>query len=204
MLVLSGGLGCIVIAVNQPFVQWWVGPSQFGGLTLTVLLVAAMLARHLNTTTVYAIFCFGHERRTALTGLADGLVTVVASAILIKAIGLNGAAIGTLIGVLSVSVLPNMLVLAREVGVKATAPLLDLRSWFVRFGVCAAVSVALAASQPGRGVWPIVLRGSLVGLVYAAVMVPLVLEGALGGYVRQLVTRVIRGSGEPPASATAA
>src|SRR5574341_1737097 len=84
MLVLSGGLGCVVIAVNRPFVQWWVGPTQYGGFTLTVLLVAAMLARHLNTTTVYTIFCFGHERRTALTALADGVVTVVASAILIK------------------------------------------------------------------------------------------------------------------------
>lgn len=204
MLVVSGGVGCVVIAVNQPFVQWWVGASQYGGLTLTVLLVAAMLARHLNTTTVYTIFCFGHERRTALTALADGIVTVAVSAILIKAIGLPGAAIGTLVGVLTVSVLPNLLVLAREVGVPVVAPLLDLKGWFVRFGICAVVSVLFAIGQPGRGVWPIVLRGSLIGLVYAAVMVPFVLEGALGGYVRQLVGRALRGNGEPPATATAA
>jgi O-antigen/teichoic acid export membrane protein len=204
MLVVSGGLGCIVIAVNQGFVNWWVGPAQFGGVALTVLLVAAMLARHFNTTTVYTIFCFGHERRTALTALADGVVTVIASVILIRLFGVSGAAIGGLVGVLTVSVAPNLVVLAREVGVPVLARLSDLRGWFVRFGICGAVSIAIALVEPGRGIVSAIGRGALIVAIYAAVMVPFVLAGTLGGYVRQLVSTAMRKPGPPPASATAA
>jgi hypothetical protein len=41
----------------------------------------------------------------------------------------------------------------------------------------------------------------VIGLVYVAVMIPFVLDGALGGYVRQIATRVV---GWPPPSADAA
>jgi O-antigen/teichoic acid export membrane protein len=201
MLVVSGGLGCVVLAVNQPFVQWWVGGAQYGGLTLTALLVVAMIARHLNTTTVYAIFCFGHERRTALTALADGVVTVTASALLIPFFGLSGAAIGSLVGVLSVSFLPNLAVLARETGVRLVAPVLDLRGWLVRFGIVAALAMLVAWRPATPGPWSVVARATVIGLVYVAVMIPFVLDGALGGYVRQIATRVV---GWPPPSADAA
>ena len=79
-LAVSGLVACVVLAVNAGFVRWWVGPDQFGGLPLTLLLLAAMMIRHFNTTNVYALFCFGHERRLALTGLADGIATLALSA----------------------------------------------------------------------------------------------------------------------------
>jgi O-antigen/teichoic acid export membrane protein len=163
-----------------------------------------MLARHFNTTTVYTIFCFGHERRTALTALADGVVTVIASVILIRLFGVSGAAIGGLVGVLTVSVAPNLVILAREVGVPVLARLSDLRGWFVRFGICGAVSIAIALVEPGRGIVSAIGRGALIVAIYAAVMVPFVLAGTLGGYVRQLVSTAMRKPGPPPASATAA
>ena len=78
-LAVSGLVACGVLAVNSGFVAWWVGPDQFGGIALTALLLTAMMVRHFNTSNVYALFCFGHERRLALTSLADGLVTLVAN-----------------------------------------------------------------------------------------------------------------------------
>ena len=56
-LAVSGLVACVVLAVNGGFVAWWVGPEQFGGIGLTVLLLAAMMIRHFNTTNVYALFC---------------------------------------------------------------------------------------------------------------------------------------------------
>src|SRR5262249_55509829 len=99
MLIVSGGVACLVLAVNQMFVQWWVGPSQFGGWRLTLAVVGMMLLRHLNTTKVYALFAFGHERTISLTALGDGAVTLVASALLVHQYGAIGAPIGSLIGV---------------------------------------------------------------------------------------------------------
>jgi len=74
MLLASGAIVAVVLVVNAAFVGWWVGESRFGGTALTVLLLAGMLVRHVNVTMVYTLFCFGHERRLALTNIADGLV----------------------------------------------------------------------------------------------------------------------------------
>ena len=100
-LAVSGLVACVVLAVNQGFVTWWVGPDQFAGIGLTLLMLAAMLARHFNTTNVYALFCFGHERRLALTALADGFVTIAAGIGLVAAFGMAGGALASLAGVLS-------------------------------------------------------------------------------------------------------
>ncbi|MGH9374279.1 MAG: lipopolysaccharide biosynthesis protein, partial [Vicinamibacterales bacterium] len=90
-LAVSGLVACVVLAVNAGFVTWWVGPEQFAGWPLTLLILGAMMVRHFNTANVYALFCFGHERRLAVTGLADGLATLALSAVLVKLFGLAGA-----------------------------------------------------------------------------------------------------------------
>jgi O-antigen/teichoic acid export membrane protein len=187
MLVLSGAVACVVVAVNQDFVIWWVGPGQYGGSALTLMLVAAMLARHINTTTVYAVFCFGHERRLSMTAVADGLVTTLTAIALVPHLGLSGVAVGSLVGVVTVSYVPNVRVLARELGVHPYTPLLELRGWFVRFALCAAAGVGLAALPLGHGFPQLVTRAAGVSVVYALVMVPFVVTGTLGAYVQQLL-----------------
>jgi O-antigen/teichoic acid export membrane protein len=187
MLVLSGAIACVVVAANRDFVTWWVGPAQYGGSALTVLLVAAMLARHVNTTTVYAVFCFGHERRLSITAVADGLVTTVTALVLVPHLGLAGVAVASLVGVATVSYVPNVRVLARELGVHAWTPLLELRGWFVRFALCAAAGAALAALPFGHGFAQLVTRAAGVSILYALVMVPFVLNGTLGAYVQQIL-----------------
>jgi len=195
MLVLSGAVACLVIAVNRDFVTWWVGPWQYGGVALTVALVVAMLVRHANTTTVYAVFCFGHERRLSVTAAADGLVTVVAALVLVPRYGLLGVAVASLVGVVTVSYIPNLRTLAREIGVRAYAPLLDLREWFARFALCAAGCAAIAALPIGTGFRSLLVRGSAAAIVYALVMVPFAVSGTLGSYVRRLLPRPLQSWG---------
>jgi O-antigen/teichoic acid export membrane protein len=99
-LLLSGAVAVGVLAVNDGFVRWWVGAERWGGNLLTGLLLAAMVLRHWNATATYSIFCFGYERRISLTTFADGAVTVLASAFLVDKLGLIGAPLGSLVGVL--------------------------------------------------------------------------------------------------------
>ena len=136
-LAVSGLVACVVLAVNAGFVRWWVGPEQFGGLTLTLLLLAAMIIRHFNTTNVYALFCFGHERRLALTGLADGVVTLVVSTLLVRSFGLAGAPLGAIAGVVLVSAPLNLAELSRETGVSRGHIIATLTPWAWRFAVVA-------------------------------------------------------------------
>jgi O-antigen/teichoic acid export membrane protein len=202
MLVLSGAIACMVVAVNEDFVSWWVGPAHYGGSALTLVLVAAMLARHVNTTTVYAVFCFGHERRLSITAVADGLVTLATALVLVPHLGLAGVAVASLVGVVTVSYVPNVRVLARELGVHSYTPLLELRGWFMRFALCAAGAAAFAALPLGHGFPQLVARAAGVSLVYALVMVPFAVTGTLGVYVQQILphpfqawTARLRGAG---------
>jgi O-antigen/teichoic acid export membrane protein len=188
-LAVSGLIACAVLAVNGGFVAWWVGPEQFGGLTLTVLLLAAMIVRHFNTTNVYALFCFGHERRLALTGLADGLVTLMLGVVLVKLLGLAGAPIAAIAGVLLVSGPLNVSALSRETGVDRRRLMATLTPWLWRFAL-----VATAAGISGRWLQPasfapLALIGIVAAALYSIAVVAPLLKSPAGVYLRPLIAR---------------
>ena len=186
MLILSGAAACFVLAANEVFVRWWVGPAQFAGGALTVLLVGAMLARHFATTLVYALFSFGHEKRLSLTALCDGLVVLSVTAILASGtpLGLASAAVGSLAGVLLVSIPACGLALARELQISVGSLLVSLRGWALRFAAAAAASVLVARAVDVHGFTGLAVLGVGVAVIYGAVMWPLALEAPLGPYVR--------------------
>jgi hypothetical protein len=167
-----------------------VGPDQFGGVALTVLLLAAMMVRHFNTTNVYALFCFGHERRLALTGLADGLVTLVATVVLVKTMGVLGAPLGAIAGVLLVGAPLNLAALSRETAVERGRLITILGPWFWRFAVVAMAATAAGAwFRPPTFAWLALLGAAAGGLYLAVVMAPL-LRSPAGAYLRPLLQRI--------------
>lgn len=188
-LAASGFVAVLVLAVNGGFVSWWVGAEQFGGWTLTALLLAAMVLRHFNTTSVYTIFCFGGDRRIALTGLADGLVTLAAGTLFVGALGIAGAPLGAIAGVLLVSLPLNLATVSRDTGVPRARLIAALGPWFWR-------CLALAAAAGAAGAWLVpasfpllALAGSVAGAAYAAVILPTLLASPAGVYLQPLVSR---------------
>lgn len=191
-LAVSGLVACVVLAVNQGFVAWWVGADQFAGTGLTLLMLAAMLARHFNTTNVYALFCFGHERRLALTALADGVVTIGAGAVLVSVFGMAGAPIAAIAGVALVSGPLNLRALSRETGAPNTEVIATLAPWAVRFAIVAAIAAAAgAAVRPGTfaGLAAMVAAAAVV---YAAAVAGPVLRSSAGVYLQPLLVSVGR------------
>jgi O-antigen/teichoic acid export membrane protein len=184
MLIVSGGVACLVLAINQLFVQWWVGPSQFAGWRLTAAVITMMLLRHLNTTNVYALFAFGQERAISLTALTDGAVTMVVSALLVHRYGIIGAPLGSLVGVTLVSLPINFWRLSHDLGVHWTYLIRQLRGWAIRFTVAAILCGLMGRLAPAQGFWALLVTASLAGVVYAGAMLPLALEPPLGKYVR--------------------
>jgi len=184
MLMISGAVVCVVLAVNQGFVGRWVGAEQFGGLALTALILLSMLLRHWNVTLGYALFSFGYEKRLCATALADGLITVSAIAAFVSLFGIVGAPLGSLLGVSCISLPLNVRALAREANVPFKQLIRPLVPWFGRFVVLAVAAGAIA------GVWtpatlPLIgLTAAAVGLVYGLAMFPVVLREPLGSYVR--------------------
>ncbi len=195
ILIMSGGVVVIVLAVNEGFVIWWVGEDLFGGFALTAVLAAAMLVRHWNVTAIYSLFSFGHDRRISLTTLADGIVTVAASVALVARFGLIGAAIGSLVGAIAIGLPANLAGLARDMGVPARRLVAGLWPWCWRFALVAAPATWLSQVWVPRTLPALVLTTLGAGGIYAAVMLPLALHEPLGTYVRPRLEAVRRGLG---------
>ena len=180
MLLLSGGIVVTVLAVNAPFVSWWVGPPRFGGVGLTAVMLVTMLVRHVNVTFVYTMFCFGYERRLALTPVVDGAVGLVFMLLLVPRWGLHGAALGSLASLVLISLPANLIVLVREEGSSPREFLAPLLPWLFRFlSVLGGVTVSQYFWTP-VGPWQFVPFAIAVGAIYLFVMLPVMTTPPLG------------------------
>jgi O-antigen/teichoic acid export membrane protein len=189
VLIASGWVFCTVLVVNEGFVGWWVQPDQFGGFSLTVLFLVVMLLRHVNTCTVYTIFCFGYERRISATVLADAVVTLVASLILVRHLGPIGAPLGSIVGVGLVSLPWNFAAFAVETGLSWRALLRVAWPWLWRFALLAAGAAVLATVWVPRTFFALACTAVFATLAYGAFMLPVLLKPPLRPYVRAQLTR---------------
>jgi O-antigen/teichoic acid export membrane protein len=185
MLMVSGGVICVVLAVNRGFVEWWVGAGQYGGFALTSLVLAAMLLRHCNLVASYVLFAFGgHDRRLALTALADGLVTTAALLGLTSRFGVIGTGVGMLAGVCLVSLPANLSALSRTETVTPSSLARALAPWFWRFSAAAAFAGWLARAVVPDTLYGLAAVSLLTAGAYGALVLPLALRDPLGPYVR--------------------
>jgi hypothetical protein len=156
-----------------------VGPDFYGGAALTALLLAAMVTRHLAFTVSHTLFCFGHERSLAVSGLADGAFTVGGTWLLIRLLGPLGVPLGSLAGVLLIGLPVNLYLLAKATD---ASPLSLLRShlpWLWRF--LALIAVLGAGGQVWKPQGFLALAATAVGVLglYALVMFPMVRRSLL-------------------------
>jgi O-antigen/teichoic acid export membrane protein len=184
MLMVSGAVVCVVLAVNQGFVGRWVGAGQFGGSWLTVLILLTMLLRHWNLTIASALFYFGRERRLCVTALLDGLIGVGAIFFFVREFGLIGAPLGAIPGVCIVSLPLNLWALAHEGNLSVGRLLRPLLPWFARFAVLATCIVAVARIWVPNSFPLLALTAGVTATIYLALMFPLALRAPLGDYVR--------------------
>ncbi len=184
ILIFSGAIVCVVLAVNEGFVDWWVGLEQFGGFDLTVVLLAAMVLRHWYSAVVRALFAFGQDRRISLTTLFDGLLTVGVSIVLVMRMGLIGAALGSVIGVVLIGLPATLAGLSREMSVPVRRLVADLWPWFWRCALVAGLAGTLARTWVPATLPGLVLATLAACGVYSVVMLPFALRDPLGLYVR--------------------
>jgi len=184
MLAASGAVACVVLAVNRSFVNFWIGPAQYGGGLLSLLIVVTMLARHWNLTFYYSLFCFGYERRLALIGVVDGCVSIAASMILLPLVGPIGAPIGILIGTCLVSIPASVIPLAREMEISPAGLLGCSSSWLLRFVLASAIGASMAAVWNPQGFVSMAALAIVTGILYLGLVMPVLVQEPLGSYIR--------------------
>ena len=184
ILLLSGAIACVVLAVNKGFVAWWVGPQQYGGFLLTAAFVISMVLRHWNVGLGAVLFSLGHEKRLCQSYLADGVVTVVGGVILVYAVGPIGAPLGSIVGVMAASLPINLTVLIRAKSATPSMLVSAYGPWLWRFVLLAVMSGAAGRAWVPGGFLAIASTSALVTLVYGLVMLPVMLRAPIGSYVR--------------------
>jgi O-antigen/teichoic acid export membrane protein len=187
MLLGSGAIVAVVLMVNQAFVTWWVGDAQFAGIGLTALLLVGMLLHHVNVAAVYALFCFGNERRLAVTTIAEGVVSLVAMLLLVPKLGLYGAALGPLLATCLVSLPNNLAALAREEDATPLALVTPLVPWLARLTLLLGGLGAFLSTWTVRGLSGIILGAASVGGAYLLVMLPVMRTPPLGPVLRSAI-----------------
>ena len=197
MLLLSGLVSIVVLAVNKAFVIRWVGPAQYLGFAMTLALLTDMLFRHWNVTTVYSLFAFGRQRHTAMVSMVDGALTVVASSVLILLLGPIGAPLGSLLTVMAVSLPWNLIKLTHELDCSLPDLLRPIAPWALRFGPLL-VLVGLLGTVFLPITYMMVAGGTiLASLVYLASQWDVFLKSSLYGYARRHLSFLERPAKQP-------
>jgi len=184
MLMMSGALIVAILPVNHYFVNWWVGPGQYGGWWLTVAFAGMMLVRHWNVATTFTLFCFGYERQLAFTALADGVVTVATTALFAWKWGPIGAPIGSMIGAVTVSLPLNVRSVAHEMGVPIRSFLGTIMPLLGRIVAIGAAAAIVSIWLSGRSFGTVLLLLIPTVALYGVAVVPLAWNGPVGPYLR--------------------
>ena len=185
LLILSCVVFCTVLALNRTFVDWWpdLPEGNYGGDRLTAMLLLAMVARQANFAVSYTLFALGGERRISITNLLDGVVTLTSSVLLVRAYGVIGAPLGSLLGVALVSIPANLRGLAVRTGVPVSEWLRPFLGWSWRFVLLGAGAAGVARQDLPATFPTLVLGGAAITLVVLAVMLPVALRPPLGAYI---------------------
>ena len=190
VLLASGLVAVVVLALNGAFVRWWVGPAQFGGQTLTALFVLVMVLRHWGTTLVFTAYSFGRERATALIGIGQGVVAAGLTLLLVPRIGIAGGAIGAIAGEACVTLPLTLRVVAREVDESVARLLATIGPWLARVLVPVAVAAAAARLWAPRNAAGLAATAAALAALYAVVMHRVALRPPLRAYVVRAVRTV--------------
>jgi O-antigen/teichoic acid export membrane protein len=190
MLLLAGGVFCIILAVNQEFVTLWLGPAFFGGMQLTVILLLTFLLRQTDYTLAITLFAFGHEKTLSIRAFIDGAVSVAIAVLLVGRFGLVGVAFGFLCGAALVSLPADVFLLTRTLQVSARELMAPYLPYLWRFAVVGCAGLAVRAWFGAPNLLHVAVTTSIVGLVYLLLVLPYVWSTPLRGYIQTATATV--------------
>jgi O-antigen/teichoic acid export membrane protein len=98
-------IAVVLIVLAHPLVNTWVGMKMIGAAPVIQILAVAVVLRVGSSTSTTLLKGAGQVKRVAMVNIATGLANLALSAALVRAMGLPGVAIGTLIPVALASML---------------------------------------------------------------------------------------------------
>jgi hypothetical protein len=124
--------------------------------------------------------------------LADGILTLGATLLLVPVVGGIGAPLASILGVLCVGLPCNLVQIGRDLQMTVWRVVWRLAPWALRMCAAAAVAGFLAWELAGTGFFGLATGSAAAGAVYAALMAPIVLRPPLRGFFLPAVETVRR------------
>jgi O-antigen/teichoic acid export membrane protein len=191
-LALVAPLGLVIAFLAGPILTVWVGPAYADPGPVVAILVGAVILDAALWPCGYVLQGIGRHTPLAAIAVASGIVNVALSVLLVGPLGLNGAALGTLLGhalglALTVPWVVRVLVLApadlvTRIAIPALAPLVPM----------AVVVAAMGTLLPSPGVLGIGLIAVAGLATYAALYLRFGASQTERHVARELLTRARR------------
>jgi len=190
MLLLAGGVFCIILAANQQFVTWWLGAHFFGGMPLTVILLLTFILRQADYTLIITLFAFGHEKMISIRALVDGAVSVGIAILLVRHWGLPGVAFGFLCGAVLVAIPADVFLLTRTLQVSVAELSRPYLAYLWRFAIAGCCALAIRYWLGAPNLPHIIITTLLAAAVYLLLVMPYVWNTPLRGYIQRAAATV--------------
>jgi len=162
-LILTWGLCCC----GRDVVALWVGPGFYAGSAVNLWVAAAFLTVALYRPAGLVLCAMGEERRCGLHAIAEALVNVVLSIILLARMGVAGTVLATAVSQIFVTHLPLASRLHRKLGLnKRDYVAAIVRPWIASLAILAA-GTPLTLLGPDAPVWRMALASATAGSALA-------------------------------------
>jgi O-antigen/teichoic acid export membrane protein len=142
---ISSFVAFAFIAWGRPFIVCWVGEAYLDAYPVLVILALGALLSLWQSTFPTLMYASGRERLGAGLAVADALVKVLLSVVLVQGYGLVGVALGSLISSFVVRLLVQPVLGCRAIGIPYGRYLFQMSAAILRAGLCLLPAVALTA-----------------------------------------------------------
>ena len=162
-VIFAWGLCCCA----RDLVAVWVGPGLYAGPVVNLCVAAAFLTVALYRPAGLVLCAMGEERRCGLHAIAEAVVNVILSIVLLSRMGVAGTVLATTVSQIFVTHLPLAARLHRKLGLTPRAYFASVvRAWLPGFAILAAAT-PLILLGPHVLVWRVGLAGLAAGAALA-------------------------------------
>jgi O-antigen/teichoic acid export membrane protein len=187
-LIAPGFVGAGLLAANAAFVNRWIGAEVFGGLYVSGLLAAGLVAGNVSSSVFKVVAVAGYRTVVGLTALVGGAVTIGLGYLLSPVRGPAGVVEAYLI-VLAVTLPIGVWLLRAVYGFGVREYVRAVGSWAVRATPVWVVAGALGGPLTTAPVWVVAAATAGLCVAYLFAVRPLIVQAPWPDKVRALLSR---------------
>jgi len=195
---LVAGASVVLIGFSRPLIVRWMGPAFAGSVVPFELLAIAGVIVVSQAASGNVLIATGRHRVVAWIWLGEAIVNLALSLVLVRAMGLTGVAVGTLIPLIVGHLLVMFTAACRAVDIPVLTCAYQTSRPAAVAAVCAtAACAAIRFLHPPMSAFAVLLEGSAVAVVYvgslAMVGFDAATRAAYGVQVRRAVSILVSG-----------